>query len=128
MNFPDMEGANEKELLEFLDIVRTSGNMSDSSTLVHCRYEISLKNVSFREKFITNFSAGVGRSGTFIALDILIQNLKHKNYVNIFECVRKLRQQRAHMVQVEVRKCTVYHFRFCPLELLLFSATIYFIV
>jgi protein tyrosine phosphatase len=51
-------------------------------------------------------SAGVGRTGTFIALDILLQQMAHEKVVDIYGCVQKLRQQRMLMVQTKVRNKT----------------------
>lgn len=48
-------------------------------------------------------SAGVGRSGTFIALDILLEQVKHDDEVNVVKCVMELRQQRMYMIQTVVR-------------------------
>jgi Protein-tyrosine phosphatase len=45
------------------------------------------------------FSAGVGRTGTFIALDIMIQRIKQEKKINIFDLVKQLREQRIKMVQ-----------------------------
>lgn len=45
------------------------------------------------------YSAGVGRTGTFIALDIMLQRLKTENKINVFETVKRLRSQRTMMVQ-----------------------------
>lgn len=47
-------------------------------------------------------SAGVGRSGTFIAIDAQIQRLKDLNNVNIYHFVREMRNCRTHMVQTLV--------------------------
>lgn len=44
-------------------------------------------------------SAGVGRTGTFIALEIIIQRMKQEKKINIFELVKQLRAQRMKMVQ-----------------------------
>lgn len=44
-------------------------------------------------------SAGVGRTGTFIALDIMKQRMKQEKKINIFELVKQLRSQRMKMVQ-----------------------------
>lgn len=49
------------------------------------------------------FSAGVGRSGTFIVLDHLLQLIREKDEVDIFSMVYKLRKERVLMVQTEVR-------------------------
>ena len=48
-------------------------------------------------------SAGVGRTGTFIAMDHLLQHLKTSTYVDIFGLIHAMRLQRKFMVQTEVR-------------------------
>ena len=48
-------------------------------------------------------SAGIGRTGTYLALDILLTRAQHESEVDVFTCVWKLRQQRIHMVQTLVR-------------------------
>lgn len=47
-------------------------------------------------------SAGVGRTGTLIAIDSEIERIKLRNAVNVFECVSKMRYHREHMVQTPV--------------------------
>lgn len=47
-------------------------------------------------------SAGVGRTGTYIALDALFQMGKGKGIVNVAEFVAKMRQNRVSMVQTYV--------------------------
>ena len=48
-------------------------------------------------------SAGVGRTGTYIALDIMLQQMPKTNTVNVYECVRNMRAKRLFMVQTLVR-------------------------
>lgn len=48
-------------------------------------------------------SAGVGRSGTFIALDRLLQQMKQEKVVDIFGVVYSLRMNRYLMIQTLVR-------------------------
>ena len=57
------------------------------------------------------YSAGVGRTGTLIAVDYLLQHLKENLHVDIFGLVYQLRTQRMNMVQTEVLSQT--YFRFC---------------
>lgn len=58
--------------------------------------------ISFEISGIFFFSAGVGRTGTFIALDRILQQLDSKDTVDIYAAVHDLRLHRVHMVQTEV--------------------------
>ncbi|XP_071894638.1 receptor-type tyrosine-protein phosphatase eta isoform X1 [Anas platyrhynchos] len=60
----------------------SSQNPIDSPVLVHC-------------------SAGVGRTGTFIAIDRLIQQIEMENTVDVYGVVYDLRMHRPLMVQTE---------------------------
>ena len=72
-------------LLGFIRSVRKSHFPSDPTPLlVHC-------------------SAGVGRTGTFIVLDIMLQVLEAQAVINVYQCILNLRRQRCMMVQTEVR-------------------------
>ena len=48
------------------------------------------------------FSAGVGRTGTFITLDAMMERLKERDDLNIFEFVNEMRTRRKQMVQTLV--------------------------
>ncbi|KAJ8002746.1 hypothetical protein DPEC_G00162150 [Dallia pectoralis] len=50
---------------------------------------------------VAHCSAGVGRTGTFIVLDRLLQQLDTKDTVDIYGAVFDLRLHRSHMVQTE---------------------------
>ena len=52
--------------------------------------------------FISPFSAGVGRTGTFITLDAMMERLKERDDLNIFEFVNEMRTRRMYMVQTVV--------------------------
>ena len=47
-------------------------------------------------------SAGVGRTGCFIALDTLLQHIEEHDYIDVFGLVSEMRQHRNHMIQTEV--------------------------
>ena len=57
---------------------------------------------------IVSFSAGVGRTGTFITLDAMMERLKEKDNANIFEFVSEMRTRRKQMVQTMVRAVHIY--------------------
>ena len=61
---------------------------------------------------ILSASAGVGRSGAYIALDIAFQQLDdQKDQLDIFSSVHAMRLHRNHMVQTEVY---LYRCPACP--------------
>ena len=47
-------------------------------------------------------SGGVGRTGSFIALDILLQHIKDHDWVDVFGLACELRRHRDRMVETEV--------------------------
>ncbi|CAM9997386.1 unnamed protein product [Bubo scandiacus] len=73
-----------QSLIQFVRTVRDYINRTPDTgpTIVHC-------------------SAGVGRTGTFIALDRILQQLDSKDTVDIYSAVHDLRLHRVHMVQTE---------------------------
>lgn len=50
---------------------------------------------------VIHCSAGIGRSGTFAALDYCIDELREKGRVNVQHAVRQLRSQRAFSIQTD---------------------------
>ncbi|XP_053390205.1 tyrosine-protein phosphatase 10D-like [Mercenaria mercenaria] len=74
-------------ILDFIEHVRQHVQPPDTSgpMIIHC-------------------SAGVGRTGTYIALDHLMQFINEHDFdvnIDIFDLVLKLRENRQHMVQTE---------------------------
>ncbi|XP_019853323.1 PREDICTED: uncharacterized protein LOC100636373 isoform X2 [Amphimedon queenslandica] len=57
---------------------------------------------------VIHCSAGIGRSGTFASLDYCIDELRMTNKVNVQECVRLLRQQRAFSIQTDEQYAFCY--------------------
>uniref|UniRef100_A0A8P4GG41 protein-tyrosine-phosphatase n=1 Tax=Dicentrarchus labrax TaxID=13489 RepID=A0A8P4GG41_DICLA len=73
-----------QSLIQFVRTVRDYVDRSPSTgaTVIHC-------------------SAGVGRTGTFMALDRVLQQLDSKGTIDLYGCVFDLRLHRQHMVQTE---------------------------
>lgn len=91
------EGADRVALLKLIELSREkNGDNSTNPRIVHC-------------------SAGVGRSGTFIALDWLLQELEEGSLDDladdndpVINVVDTLRQQRMMMVQGEAQLAFIY--------------------
>ena len=76
--------ANAISMINFIKRVRKSHPYSKEDLMVvHC-------------------SAGVGRTGTFITLDCMLERIKSEKSINIYEFVSGLRKQRVLMVQTPV--------------------------
>ena len=70
------------------------------------RYDTNGVWSSFFFLFYVVISAGVGRTGVFCALSILIERLKSEGVVDVFQTIKLLRSQRPAMVQTKVRSCS----------------------
>lgn len=57
---------------------------------------------------VIHCSAGIGRSGTFCALDYCIDELRVKGRVNVQQTVRQLRLQRAFAIQTDEQYIFTY--------------------
>ncbi len=75
--------ATTQELLDFRRDVRAVWNPERGQVVVHC-------------------SAGVGRTGTFIALDRFLDTIARGKYASPNEIVMSLREDRNFMVQSQV--------------------------
>ena len=90
-------------LLEFRKKVNQVHQQNNNQPmLVHCRYaqHIIRECIGF-DRFLY-YSAGIGRSGTFIAIDTEIQRIENENVINVYNCVLRMRFWRNYMVQTLV--------------------------
>ena len=59
-------------------------------------------------------SAGVGRTGTYIALSNLYKQAQAEGEIDVFKCVHLLRAARMNMVQSLVREIILKQKKTCP--------------
>lgn len=80
------------------------GVPADKTSLIHFIQRIRRNHPYFNSSpLLVHCSAGVGRTGTFITLDSMIQRMKSEDTLDIFEFIRQMRSRRPLMVQTEVR-------------------------
>ncbi|XP_071799478.1 receptor-type tyrosine-protein phosphatase F-like [Asterias amurensis] len=87
ITWPDMKPPESSSLLQFIGRVHASETIQHGPTIVHC-------------------SAGVGRTGTYIALDAMMEQAQTEGQVDVLSFVRNMRDKRYLMVQ------TVGQFKF----------------
>ncbi|ELU01337.1 hypothetical protein CAPTEDRAFT_121691 [Capitella teleta] len=91
-SWPDMKAPNKTgSIVPFVRLIRAKVQLDGGPLLVHC-------------------SAGVGRTGTFIALDHLMQHIEEHDDIDIYGTVYQMRKHRCMMVQTEsqyifIHKC-----------------------
>ena len=61
-----------------------------------------LHPISHQQPLLVHCSAGVGRTGTLILLDIIMQQMKREASISVLHWLRNLRMQRMKMVQTQV--------------------------
>ena len=75
---------NAMSLISFIHRVRKEAPVSEAQPLlVHC-------------------SAGVGRTGTFILLDLVMQQMKAEATLSVYHHLKNIRSQRMKLVQTQV--------------------------
>ncbi|XP_073506703.1 receptor-type tyrosine-protein phosphatase O isoform X2 [Phyllobates terribilis] len=79
-----------ESILQFVYMVRQKAAKTKGPITVHC-------------------SAGVGRTGTFIALDRLMQHIRDHEFVDVLSLVGELRSYRMSMVQTEEQFIFLHH-------------------
>ncbi|KAM7344935.1 protein tyrosine phosphatase 52F isoform 2-T4 [Cochliomyia hominivorax] len=84
------------------------GCPTDPTHLITFIRKVKAEKVPSYSPIVVHCSAGVGRTGTFIGLDIIMQRLKNESKINIYETVKKLRFQRMKMVQTLAQYTFLY--------------------
>uniref|UniRef100_A0AAZ3P715 Receptor-type tyrosine-protein phosphatase kappa n=1 Tax=Oncorhynchus tshawytscha TaxID=74940 RepID=A0AAZ3P715_ONCTS len=62
---------------------------------------VKAKTLSNAGPMVIHCSAGAGRTGCFIVIDIMLDMAEREGVVDIYNCVRELRSRRVNMVQTE---------------------------
>lgn len=93
----------------------SNGSMSKTNNTGYISCFMAISG-NFHVLYLFCSSAGVGRSGTFIALDRIIQQLNKSDLVDIFGIVWQMRKERVWMVQTEQQYICIHQCLLAVLE------------
>uniref|UniRef100_A0A669CZQ3 Receptor-type tyrosine-protein phosphatase epsilon n=1 Tax=Oreochromis niloticus TaxID=8128 RepID=A0A669CZQ3_ORENI len=65
-------------------------------------------NPDFAGPIVVHCSAGVGRTGTFIVIDAMIEMMHAEQKIDVFGFVSKIREQRSQLIQTDMQYSFVY--------------------
>ncbi|XP_060580858.1 receptor-type tyrosine-protein phosphatase alpha-like [Ruditapes philippinarum] len=110
----NVQGSGSRKVTQYHYTAWPDRSVPDNvASLVEFRNKVGQTKSDDIGPIVVHCSAGIGRTGTYIALDTLIQEGKNDNYVDIFGRVMALRGQRGHMVQnleqyIFLHQCLLY--------------------
>lgn len=84
------------------------GVPEDPHLLLKLRRRVNAFSNFFSGPILVHCSAGVGRTGTYIGIDAMLEGLEAEGKVDVYGYVVKLRRQRCLMVQVEAQYILIH--------------------
>ena len=100
--------------------IKKDYNPSQGPMVVHCRsaqiYKLFIMQLRFNKfLLLKHASAGVGRTGTLIAIDTLLEQVEKAKIVDVCGVITKTRHQRMKMVQTTVSVKRLLKYKYLPL-------------
>ncbi|XP_014010169.1 receptor-type tyrosine-protein phosphatase epsilon isoform X2 [Salmo salar] len=71
--------------------------------------KVKTVNPSYAGPIVVHCSAGVGRTGTFIVIDGMIDMMHVEKRLDVFGFVTRIREQRSQLVQTDMQYSFIYH-------------------
>ncbi|XP_060630551.2 receptor-type tyrosine-protein phosphatase C [Anolis sagrei] len=84
------------------------GVPDEAHLLLKLRRRVNALSNFFSGPIVVHCSAGVGRTGTYIGIDAMLEGLESEGRVDVYGYVVKLRRQRCLMVQVEAQYILIH--------------------
>ncbi|OPL33216.1 receptor-type kappa tyrosine-protein phosphatase, partial [Mytilus galloprovincialis] len=97
-----MVNEKEREIHHFHFTEWPDHGVPDSIKVVNFYRNVMSKTCNQLGPIIVHCSAGIGRTGTFIAIDALYENGKKVGHINVMEYIQMMRKDRMNMVQTYI--------------------------
>ncbi|CAF3984653.1 unnamed protein product [Rotaria sp. Silwood1] len=81
---------------------------NDSHTLLHLIREVNEQTNREQYPIVVHCTAGVGRTGTYIAIDAMLDKIKQEGTIDIYNFVLQMRRERHLMVQTVKQYVFIY--------------------
>ncbi|KAL4229662.1 hypothetical protein ACF0H5_010050 [Mactra antiquata] len=116
-----VEGQEKREVRQYHFEAWPDRNVPEyASSVIDFRSLVKAHDMKDNVPILIHCSAGIGRTGTFIALDYLVDQANIEDYVNVLQCAQNLRHQRVNMIQnqaqYEFLHDALLEAMFCPSE------------
>ncbi|XP_046579431.1 uncharacterized protein LOC124287019 [Haliotis rubra] len=116
-SWPDHGVPDTAALLDFMWRVKVISGQQTQPIIVHCRHITTFSSFELLERIqetitailTSPFSAGIGRTGTYIAVENLVEQAKAEDVVDVVSFVSNMRGQRKNMIQTKEQYMFVYH-------------------
>ncbi|XP_033730383.1 receptor-type tyrosine-protein phosphatase S-like [Pecten maximus] len=99
----DRKSKEKRDIHQFHFTTWPDHGTPNTLELVLFHRRVKLHKTTLPGQMVVHCSAGIGRTGTFIALDALLDFGKKYDRINIRHYVNMMRKDRMHMIQTEVR-------------------------